>query len=181
MKKLLFILLAGISLESNANCPAGMVTYDPNTGNCFVHDGRGGVTGYSTGLPASGSGDSSYSAPQTPTIIRIPDKWGAVSVNTSNNYMYSAVKLPSKQKAKKEAIRLCLNENGKNASCVVPLAYANGCAAVANGVKAGNIYNAYYDSAEGAAAAENAALAQCYKAGNESCKISMPAQCSLPD
>ncbi len=180
MKKLLFILLTAASVNAYSYC-AGR--YYPDTKMCEVIAPDGSPVFSYDEDPDGNGGNTRSAAPPPPRteIIRIPDKWGAVSLNTSNGYIHDVKGMASDRAAQKAALRQCINDGGNKKSCTILYAYANGCVAVAGATLQGETKTSFADGGETRAAAEQAAMAKCEKAGRTDCRIVMPAQCSLPD
>ena len=173
MKKLLFILLAAASVNAYSYC-AGR--YFPDTGICQIQGNNGEIINYNSGTP---NGNSSSPPPRT-EIIRIPDKWGAISFNKSNGYLYSSINFSSKRSAQKSAIAQCEKERNADGSCNVIATFRNTCAATAGGnTQKGRVVFPGTDVTP--SGSEQAALASCKESGGTNCVIEVSAQCSLPD
>lgn len=139
MKKLLVIpLISAAFSAAYANCPG---QYFPDTGICQIRGNNGEIINYNVGLPGGGR---TVSPQQRVRTIEIPDSWGGFSVYNSKGYIYSITGMASKHAAKKEALRLCKNENGAKAQCTINLLYANGCAAATSGMNSDSTHTAFF-------------------------------------
>lgn len=174
MKKMLFVLLGFISLNTYAHNCGG--EFDPVSGSCRIIGSDGRQIIYNSDPPQS---ESSHQRSTPSKIIRhitvrVPSKYGALALDKSTGAIGDAVGADSLAQAKKAAIRQC---NSKN--CKVVAWVKNGCIAAAGG-KLGKRWE-LINAAEERGEAERVAMARCKKAGISDCKIVVPEGCSIPD
>ena len=154
----LTIGLHSVSAWADMGC-AGTGQLDPNTMQCFYPDGSSG--NYMYGNDAGYSGGTPTYIP--PTVITLPDSWGAIAVGSSSAGMAS--KQTSKQTSKQLALQHCAS--GGASDCKVLEVYKNTCVVVADGVA-----NRNYVTNPDVNQARQTALSGC-KANNngQACKI----------
>ncbi|MDO4640691.1 MAG: DUF4189 domain-containing protein [Neisseria sp.] len=172
MKRFIPILLLGFSAPVTLAC--GSVS-DPHCMEPVLHD------------PNSphylGNEGSSYSAPSPRKVItiRIPDSWGAISLNQKTGTLENTLNQPSKKAAVKKVLKTCREESSDDTkdACVTLFTFRNGWATVVEG----KTPKGYFTYAEGGPTKETAeanAIAGCKKYGGTDCKIIAPAFASLP-
>lgn len=118
---------------------------------------------------------------QTPIVVHIPSKYGAVAMNMDTGYGSGVLNQDSLSKAKKAALAQCRQGNSK-APCKVVATVRNGCIAAAKGQIINNpiMWTSFFAAKE-KGLAEAAALAKC-KADPKvrDCQVHLPEGCSLP-
>ena len=125
--------------------------------------------------------NGSMNQQQTPVIVHIPSKYGAVAMNMDTGYASGVLNQDSLSKAKKAALAQCRQGNPK-ASCRVASWARNSCIAMAQGQinKRPDKWRSFFAAKE-KGRAEAAALAECKADPTVSnCKVSLPEGCSLP-
>ena len=125
--------------------------------------------------------NGSMNQQQTPVIVHIPSKYGAVAMNMDTGYASGVLNQDSLSKAKKAALTQCRQGNPK-APCKVVSWVRNGCIAGAKGQIINNPtkWTSFF-AGKDKGLAEAAALAKC-KADPKvrDCQVYLPEGCSLP-
>lgn len=125
IKILVAVSLLSLSGHSMAEggCPAGMIPYSGTDIN-------------SCGPIPAGYYESSATAPRPDPPVRWADTWGAIATDGIKGSLGTAVRMPSKEEAKRTALSQCRANGGLN--CEVDLEYYNQCAVMVVGDKGYN-------------------------------------------
>ncbi|MBS4945415.1 MAG: DUF4189 domain-containing protein, partial [Neisseria mucosa] len=125
--------------------------------------------------------NGSMNQQQTPVVVHIPSKYGALALNKKTGISGGAIQMDSLSRAKKEAIKKCEN-GGKNAPCTIVQWVRNGCIAAARGIKtnvSNNPFISFFDAGK-VGEAEKKAMTNCRASGASNCEIYISEACSLP-
>ena len=169
MKKLAFILCMGLFPMFSFACSPGV---------------GGGPSGDPHCMAPILANDPYYNGSmkqQTPVIVHIPSKYGALALNKKTGISGGAIQMDSLSRAKKEAIKKCEN-GGKNAPCTIVQWVRNGCIAAARGIKtnvSNNPFISFFDAGK-VGEAEKKAMTNCRASGASNCEIYISEACSLP-
>lgn len=169
MKKLAFILCMGLFPMFSFACSPGVGGGPSGDPHCMAPI-----------LANDPYYNGSMNQQQTPVVVHIPSKYGAVAMNMDTGYASGVLNQDSLSKAKKAALTQCRQGNPK-ASCRVASWVRNGCIAAARGQIINNPtqWTSFCRKEKGLA--EAAALAKC-KADPKvrDCQVYLPEGCSLP-
>jgi len=170
MKKLAFILCMGLSTMFSFACSPGVGGGPSGDPHCMAPI-----------LVNDPYYNGSMNQQQTPVVVHIPSKYGAVAMNMDTGYGSGVLNQDSLSKAKKAALTQCRQGNSK-APCKVVATVRNGCIAAAKGQIINNpiMWTSFFAAKE-KGLAEAAALAKC-KADPKvrDCQVYLPEGCSLP-
>ncbi|MDO4640692.1 MAG: DUF4189 domain-containing protein [Neisseria sp.] len=173
MKRFIPILLLGFSAPVTLAC--GSVS-DPHCMEPVLHDPN-------SPHYIGGNGGGGYSAPSPRKVItiRIPDSWGAISLNNKTHIMDNMIEQPSERAAKKKVLESCRQRSPDDAkdACTTIFTFRNGWATVAEGKTPKGWYTVPATGPTKEAAEANA-VAECTKDGAKDCKIIVPTFASLP-
>jgi hypothetical protein len=114
--------VAGFARAENG-CPSGMIPYS-------------GTDISSCGPIPAGYYNNDAAAPQSVPPVRWADTWGAIATDGIKGSLGTAVRMPSKEEAKRTALSQCRANGGVN--CEVDLEYYNQCAVMVVGDKGYN-------------------------------------------
>lgn len=170
MKKLAFILCMGLFPMFSFACSPGVGGGPSGDPHCMAPI-----------LANDPYYNGSMNQQQTPVVVHIPSKYGAVAMNMDIGYGSGVLNQDSLSKAKKAALTQCRQGNSK-APCKVVATVRNGCIAAAKGQIINNpiMWTSFFAAKE-KGLAEAAALAKC-KADPKvrDCQVYLPEGCSLP-
>ena len=170
MKKLAFILCMGLFPMFSFACSPGVGGGPSGDPHCMAPI-----------LVNDPYYNGSMNQQQTPVVVHIPSKYGAVAMNMDTGYGSGVLNQDSLSKAKKAALTQCRQGNSK-APCKVVATVRNGCIAAAKGQIINNpiMWTSFFAAKE-KGLAEAAALAKC-KADPKvrDCQVYLPEGCSLP-
>jgi len=170
MKKLAFILCMGLFPMFSFACSPGVGGGPSGDPHCMAPI-----------LANDPYYNGSMNQQQTPVVVHIPSKYGAVAMNMDTGYGSGVLNQDSLSKAKKAALTQCRQGNSK-APCKVVATVRNGCIAAAKGQIINNpiMWTSFFAAKE-KGLAEAAALAKC-KADPKvrDCQVYLPEGCSLP-
>lgn len=121
MKKLAFILCMGLFPMFSFACSPGVGGGPSGDPHCMAPI-----------LANDPYYNGSMNQQQTPVVVHIPSKYGAVAMNMDTGYASGVLNQDSLSKAKKAALTQCRQGNPK-ASCRVASWVRNGCIAAARG------------------------------------------------
>lgn len=121
MKKAIFILCMGLFPMFSFACSPGVGGGPSGDPHCMAPI-----------LANDPYYNGSMNQQQTPVIVHIPSKYGAVAMNMDTGYASGVLNQDSLSKAKKAALTQCRQGNPK-ASCRVASWVRNGCIAAARG------------------------------------------------
>ena len=150
MKKLAFILCMGLFPMFSFACSPGVGGGPSGDPHCMAPI-----------LANDPYYNGSMNQQQTPVIVHIPSKYGAVAMNMDTGYASGVLNQDSLSKAKKAALTQCRQGDPK-ASCRVASWIRNGCIAAARGQIINNPtqWTSFFAGKE-KGLAEAAALAKC--------------------
>lgn len=125
----------------------------------------------------SGEYYDSSRVPLPPIVITLPDKWGAIAVNSTT--FASAYNMNSKQEARQKALKDC--QYGQKEPCVIYGDYANRCISLVQGWDK-NRQRGYLVSAHsrGRGQIGRKALKKC-STQYVDCRFVIEEECSLPE
>ena len=170
MNKFILILCIGISSAFSFACSPGVGGGPSGDPHCMAPI-----------LANDPYYNGSMNQQQTPVVVHIPSKYGAVAMNMDTGYGNGVLNQDSLSKAKKAALAQCRQGNSK-APCKVVATVRNGCIAAAKGQIINNpiMWTSFFAAKE-KGLAEAAALAKC-KADPKvrDCQVHLPEGCSLP-
>ena len=170
MNKFILILCIGISSAFSFACSPGVGGGPSGDPHCMAPI-----------LANDPYYNGSMNQQQTPVVVHIPSKYGAVAMNMDTGYGSGVLNQDSLSKAKKAALAQCRQGNSK-APCKVVATVRNGCIAAAKGQIINNpiMWTSFFAAKE-KGLAEAAALAKC-KADPKvrDCQVHLPEGCSLP-
>ena len=170
MKKLAFILCMGLFPMFSFACSPGVGGGPSGDPHCMAPI-----------LANDPYYNGSMNQQQTPVVVHIPSKYGAVAMNMDTGYGSGVLNQDSLSKAKKAALAQCRQGNSK-APCKVVATVRNGCIAAAKGQIINNpiMWTSFFAAKE-KGLAEAAALAKC-KADPKvrDCQVHLSEGCSLP-
>ena len=170
MNKFILILCIGISSAFSFACSPGLGGGPSGDPHCMAPI-----------LANDPYYNGSMNQQQTPVVVHIPSKYGAVAMNMDTGYGSGVLNQDSLSKAKKAALAQCRQGNSK-APCKVVATVRNGCIAAAKGQIINNpiMWTSFFAAKE-KGLAEAAALAKC-KADPKvrDCQVHLPEGCSLP-
>ncbi len=170
MKKLAFILCMGLFPMFSFACSPGVGGGPSGDPHCMAPI-----------LANDPYYNGSMNQQQTPVIVHIPSKYGALALNKKTGISGGAIQMDSLSRAKKEAIKKCEN-GGKNAPCTIVQWVRNGCIAAARGIKtnvSNNPFISFFDAGK-VGEAEKKAMTNCRASGASNCEIYISEACSLP-
>ena len=170
MKKLAFILCMGLFPMFSFACSPGVGGGPSGDPHCMAPI-----------LANDPYYNGSMNQQQTPVVVHIPSKYGALALNKKTGISGGAIQMDSLSSAKKEAIKKCEN-GGKNAPCTVVQWVRNGCIAAARGIKtnvSNNRFISFFDAGK-VGEAEKKAMTNCRASGASNCEIYISEACSLP-
>ena len=121
MKKLAFILCMGLFPMFSFACSPGVGGGPSGDPHCMAPI-----------LANDPYYNGSMNQQQTPVVVHIPSKYGAVAMNMDTGYGSGVLNQDSLSKAKKAALTQCRQGNSK-APCKVVATVRNGCIAAAKG------------------------------------------------
>lgn len=121
MKKLAFILCMGLFPMFSFACSPGVGGGPSGDPHCMAPI-----------LANDPYYNGSMNQQQTPVVVHIPSKYGAVAMNMDTGYGSGVLNQDSLSKAKKAALAQCRQGNSK-APCKVVATVRNGCIAAAKG------------------------------------------------
>lgn len=174
MKKLFFVLLCAISLNTQANSCGG--EYQASTGTCRIIGTDGREILYNSTIPQSDNRLPKKIIEHT--VVHLPSKYGAIANDKKTGTLGGSENMDSESTARKAAIQSCQNGN-TNASCKIVATYANGCIAAVGGKKKSLIlFKAVHETSGGYALKK--AMAKCEKFGASNCQVLIRESCSLP-
>ncbi|HHK5994143.1 TPA: DUF4189 domain-containing protein [Neisseria subflava] len=170
MKKLAFILCMGLFPIFSFACSPGVGGGQSGDPHCMAPI-----------LANDPYYNGSMNQQQTPVIVHIPSKYGAVAMNMDTADVSGVLNQDSLSKAKKAALTQCRQGDSK-APCKIVTWVRNSCIAMAEGQinKQPDKSKSFFETKE-KGKAEAAAMAR-YKADQtvKNCKILLPEGCSLP-
>ena len=170
MKKLAFILCMGLFPIFSFACSPGVGGGQSGDPHCMAPI-----------LANDPYYNGSMNQQQTPVVVHIPSKYGALALNKKTGISGGAIQMDSLSRAKKEAIKKCEN-GGKNAPCTIVQWVRNGCIAAARGIKtnvSNNPFISFFDAGK-VGEAEKKAMTNCRASGASNCEIYISEACSLP-
>ncbi len=170
MKKLAFILCMGLFPMFSFACSPGVGGGPSGDPHCMAPI-----------LANDPYYNGSMNQQQTPVVVHIPSKYGALALNKKTGISGGAIQMDSLSRAKKEAIKKCEN-GGKNAPCTIVQWVRNGCIAAARGIKtnvSNNPFISFFDAGK-VGEAEKKAMTNCRASGASNCEIYISEACSLP-
>ena len=170
MKKLAFILCMGLFPMFSFACSPGVGGGPSGDPHCMAPI-----------LANDPYYNGSMNQQQTPVVVHIPSKYGALALNKKTGISGGAIQMDSLSRAKKEAIKKCEN-GGKNVPCTIVQWVRNGCIAAARGIKtnvSNNPFISFFDAGK-VGEAEKKAMTNCRASGASNCEIYISEACSLP-
>ena len=170
MKKLAFILCMGLFPMFSFACSPGLGGGPSGDPHCMAPI-----------LANDPYYNGSMNQQQTPVVVHIPSKYGALALNKKTGISGGAIQMDSLSRAKKEAIKKCEN-GGKNVPCTIVQWVRNGCIAAARGIKtnvSNNPFISFFDAGK-VGEAEKKAMTNCRASGASNCEIYISEACSLP-
>ena len=169
MNKFILILCIGISSAFSFACSPGVGGGPSGDPHCMAPI-----------LANDPYYNGSMNQQQTPVVVHIPSKYGALALNKKTGISGGAIQMDSLSRAKKEAIKKCEN-GGKNVPCTIVQWVRNGCIAAARGIKtnvSNNPFISFFDAGK-VGEAEKKAMTNCRASGASNCEIYISEACSL--
>ena len=153
--------------------------YDPaGSGQCGPNGiGPRNPSGYNNSVGNNGRYYDPSRVPLPPIVITLPDKWGAIAVNSTT--FASAYNMNSKQEARQKALKDC--QYRQKEPCVIYGDYANRCISLVQGWDK-NRQRGYLVSAQsrGRGQIGRKALKKC-STQYVDCRFVIEEECSLPE
>ena len=153
--------------------------YDPaGSGQCGPNGiGPRNPSGYNNSVGNNGGYYDPSRIPLPPIVITLPDKWGAIAVNSTT--FASAYNMNSKQEARQKALKDC--QYRQKEPCVIYGDYANRCISLVQGWDK-NRQRGYLVSAQsrGRGQIGRKALKKC-STQYVDCRFVIEEECSLPE
>jgi hypothetical protein len=153
--------------------------YDPaGSGQCGPNGiGPRNPSGYNNSVGNNGGYYDPSRVPLPPIVITLPDKWGAIAVNSTT--FASAYNMNSKQEARQKALKDC--QYRQKEPCVIYGDYANRCISLVQGWDK-NRQRGYLVSAQsrGRGQIGRKALKKC-STQYVDCRFVIEEECSLPE
>lgn len=152
--------------------------YDPaGSGQCGPNGiGPRNPSGYNNSVGNNGGYYDPSRVPLPPIVITLPDKWGAIAVNSTT--FASAYNMNSKQEARQKALKDC--QYRQKEPCVIYGDYANRCVSLVQGWDK-NRRQSYFVLAQSTGRGQigRGALNKCAAQYND-CRFVIEEECSLP-
>ncbi len=152
--------------------------YDPaGSGQCGPNGiGPRNPSGYNNSVGNNGGYYDPSRIPLPPIVITLPDKWGAIAVNSTT--FASAYNMSSKKEARQKALKDC--QYRQKEPCVIYGDYANRCVSLVQGWDK-NRRQSYFVLAQSTGRGQigRGALNKCAAQYND-CRFVIEEECSLP-
>ena len=144
--------------------------YDPaGSGQC-------GPNGIGPRNPSAYSGGAVYSPPPPPPrIVKLPDRFGAIAVNSTT--FASTYNMSSKKEARQKALQDC--QYGQKQPCKILTEYANGCVSFVQGWK-GKLSTFMSDGSPERGYAYYNVMSKCF-ANHDTCTVLIKEECSIAE
>ena len=148
--------------------------YDPaGSGQC-------GPNGIGPRNPSAYSGGGVVynppSPPPPPRIVKLPDRFGAIALNSSATFA-SSYNMSSKKEARQKALREC--QYGQKQPCKIFTEYANGCVSFVQGRK-GKLSTLIAEGSPERGYVYNKAMNKC-SADHDKCTVLIEEECSIAE
>ncbi|WP_369587168.1 DUF4189 domain-containing protein [Kingella oralis] len=116
------------------------------------------------------------SPPSPPKIVMLPDRFGAIAMNSSATFA-SSYNMSSKKEARQKALREC--QYGQKQPCKIFTEYANGCVSFVQGRK-GKLSTLIAEGSPERGYAYNKAMNKC-SADHDKCTVLIEEECSIAE
>jgi len=116
------------------------------------------------------------SPPSPPKIVMLPDRFGAIAMNSSATFA-SSYNMSSKKEARQKALREC--QYGQKQPCKIFTEYANGCVSFVQGRK-GKLSTLIAEGSPERGYVYNKAMNKC-SADHDKCTVLIEEECSIAE
>ena len=153
---------------------------DPSnaTGQCGFRDANGNLVRSPEEVYSSyqQQGRTTYNPPPPPIIVKLPDRFGAIAMNSSATFA-SSYNMSSKKEARQKALREC--QYGQKQPCKIFTEYANGCVSFVQGRK-GKLSTLIAEGSPERGYAYSKAMSKCF-ANHDTCTALIEEECSIAE
>jgi len=151
--------------------------YDPaGSGQCGPNGiGPRNPSGYNNSVGNNGGYYDPSRVPLPPIVITLPDKWGAIAVNSTT--FASTYNMSSKKEARQKALQDC--QYGQKQPCKILTEYANGCVSFVQGWK-GKLSTFMSDGSPERGYAYYNVMRKC-SANHDTCTVLIKEECSIAE